>query len=63
MGKVIAIILFILYILFAICFNISLYKGLKVSWKNKDWVFMTFCLGILLAEIILVIGIVYVFIN
>ena len=63
MGKVIAIILFILCIGFAICFNIFLYKGIKESWKCKDWEYMTFCLGLLLGEIILVIGIVDIFIN
>ena len=36
-GEVIALILCILYIGFVICYNISLYKGIKESWKSKDW--------------------------
>ena len=59
MGKVIAIILCILlYIAFAICYNISLYNGLKESWKHKDWILAYFCLGLFLTEIIFVLGIV-----
>lgn len=58
MGKVIAIILCILYIGFAICYNIFLYKGLKESWKYKDWILAYFCLGLFLTEIIFVLGLV-----
>ena len=58
MGKVIAIILCILYIGFAICYNISLYKGLKESWKHKDWALANFCLSLFLVEIIFALSLV-----
>lgn len=58
MGKVIAIILCILYIGFAIYYNISLYKGLKESWKHKDWALAAYGLVLFLVEIIFVIGLV-----
>lgn len=61
MGKVIAIILFILYIGFAICYNISLYKALKEYWKSKDWECVSFGLMMLLVEIVFVLSIVVMF--
>lgn len=58
MGKVIAIILFILYIGFAIYYNISLYKGLKESWKHKDWALAAYGLVLFLVEILFFLSIV-----
>lgn len=58
MGKVIAIILCILYIGFAICYNIFLYKGIKESWKHKDWALTNFCLSLFLVEIIFALSLV-----
>lgn len=52
MGKVIAIILCILYIGFAIYFNIFLYKGIKGFWKSKDWGRVAFGLIMFLVEIL-----------
>ena len=54
--KTIAIILVVLYIGLAVCVNVSLYKALKESCESKDWEFMTFCLMMLLAEILSGIG-------
>ena len=54
--KTIAIILVVLYIGLAVCVNVSLYKALKESYESKDWEFMTFCLMMLLAEILSGIG-------
>ena len=42
----------------AACYNISLYNGLKESWKHKDWILAYFCLGLFLTEIIFVLGLV-----
>ena len=56
MGKVIAIIFFILYIGFAIYFNIYLYKGLKEYWKSKDWECVALGLMMLLVEIVFVLS-------
>ena len=52
--KTIAIILVVLYIGLAVCVNVFLYKALKESYESKDWEFMTFCLMMLLAEILAV---------
>ena len=54
--KTIAVILVVLYIGLAVCVNVSLYKALKESCESKDWEFMTFCLMMLLAEILSGIG-------
>lgn len=54
--KTITIILVVLYIGLAVCVNVSLYKAIKESCKSKDWEFMTFCLMMLLAEILSGIG-------
>ena len=54
--KTIAIILVVLYIGLAVCVNVSLYKALKESCESKDWDVMTFCLMMLLAEILSGIG-------
>ena len=52
--KTIAVILVVLYVGLAVCVNVSLYKALKESFESKDWEFMTFCLMMLLAEILAV---------
>ena len=56
MGTIVIILFVLLYIGVAICVNISLYKALKESCESKDWEFMTFCLMMLLAEILSGIG-------
>lgn len=58
MGKVIAIILFILYIGFVICYNISLHKGIKESWKSKDWALASYGLVLFLVEILFFLSVV-----
>ena len=57
-GEVIALILCILYIGFAICYNISLYKGIKESWKSKDWAFSVYGLVLFLVEILFFLSVV-----
>ena len=57
-GEVIAIILFILYVGFAICYNISLYKGIKESLKSKDWAFSVYGLVLFLVEILFFLSVV-----
>lgn len=57
-GEVIAIILFILYVGFAICYNISLYKGIKESLKSKDWAFAAYGLALFLVEILFFLSVV-----
>ena len=57
-GEVIALILFILYVGFAICYNISLYKGIKESWKSKDWALAAYGLVLFLVEILFFLSIV-----
>ena len=61
MGKAIAIIVLILYILAAICMNASLYKALKARWKAKDWVFAIFCLFLFFVEILFALSLVAMF--
>ena len=58
MGRVIVIIMIILYIGFVICFNSSLYKGIKEGLKSKDWVLVAGSLAFFLVEILFFIGIV-----
>ena len=58
MGRVIAIILCILYIGFLICYNISLYKGIKESLKSKDWELAALGLVFFLLEILFFLSIV-----
>ena len=58
MGKVIAIILCILYIGFVICYNVSLYKCIKESWKSKDWELAAYGLFLFLVEIIFALSLV-----
>lgn len=57
-GEVIALILFILYVGFAICYNISLYKGIKKSWKSKDWALAAYGLVLFLVEILFFLSII-----
>lgn len=57
-GEVIAIILFILYVGFAICYNISLYKSIKESWKSKDWALAAYGLVLFLVEILFFLSVV-----
>ena len=57
-GEVIALILCILYIGFVICYNISLYKGIKESWKSKDWALAAYGLFLFLVEIIFALSLV-----
>ena len=57
-GEVIALILCILYIGFVICYNISLYKGIKESWKSKDWALAAYGLVLFLVEILFFLGVV-----
>lgn len=57
-GEVIAIILFILYVGFVICYNISLYKGIKESWKSKDWALASYGLVLFLVEILFCLSVV-----
>ena len=59
--KTIVIILVVLYIGLAVCVNVSLYKALKESFESKDWEFMTFCLMMLLTEILAVQGFAFMF--
>lgn len=54
MGTIAIVLFVLLYIGVAICVNISLYKAIKESCKSKDWEFTTFCLMLLLAEILAV---------
>ena len=58
MGKVIAIILCILYIGFLICYNIFLYKGIKEGLKSKDWELAAIGLVFFLLEILFFLSIV-----
>ena len=58
MGKVISIILCILYIGFVICYNVSLYKCIKESWKSKDWALAAYGLFLFLVEILFFLSIV-----
>ena len=57
-GEVIVIIMIILYIGFVICFNSSLYKGIKESWKSKDWALAAYGLFLFLVEILFFLSIV-----
>ena len=57
-GEVIALILFISYVGFAICYNISLYKGIKESWKSKDWALAAYGLVLFLVEILFFLSVV-----
>ena len=59
MGRVIAIILCILYIGFLICYNISLYKGIKEGLKSKDWELTALGLVFFLLEILFFLSIGY----